>query len=998
MSTDHREREFERSIVQSLVDHGGYTEGVPGDFSAETALLAGAAIAFVRSSQPKQWERFASNHPGDAKPHFIKCLCKNLDTHGMLHVLRHGFVDLGVHIDMMFSMPQTSMNPEAMELYGRNVLTVVRQIKHSVKRPNDALDLCFFVNGLPVATAEIKTKFTGQSYRNARTQYRKDRDPADPVFRFKKRALVHFALDTDEVWMTTRLAKEATGFLPFNKGNGDAAGNPVNPDGYKTAYLWEYVLARDSWIDILARFLHLEVKKEHGKVVSETVIFPRYHQLDAVRKLTDDVRRRGAGGNYLIQHSAGSGKSNSIAWLAHRLASIHDSADHKIFNSVVVITDRRVLDKQLQDTIYQFEHKAGVVEPIDKDSGQLAAALKSGAAIIITTLQKFPFVTEKIGELPERAYAVIVDEAHSSQTGESTKEMKAVLASSLDEAEAEALEEEAKSYDYEDEIVRSMSARGRRKNLSFFAFTATPKFRTLEMFGTPDAEGKPRPFHLYSMRQAIEEEFILDVLGNYTTYKTFFRIAKRITDDPELDKKKAASALMRYISGHPHNIAEKTKVMVEHFYHTTRTLLDGKAKAMVVTASRLHAVKYYFAFRSYIKERGYQDDVKVLVAFSGKVKDPDTGAEHSEASLNGFSDNGIPEQFKGVYNILIVAYKFQTGFDQPLLHTMYVDQMLRGVKAVQTLSRLNRIFPGKRGTFVLDFCNEAGDIHDAFEPYYVSSTVDEVTDPNDLYDYKAELDDHQVYWPQEVENFAREFFKPGRKKTGAEQSRMHGYIDPAVERFAQLDKEEQDDFRSKLSGYLKLYSYVSNIMPFSDPALEKLFVFARFLRTKLPKGDREGIVYIDDDVALEYYRLQKIHEGQSMYLSGEDSELPSDVTGASARGMDDEKVRLSELISTINDLFGDFDFGEADKLFFDQIGADLARDETVQAQAKNNTRSNFLLGVRDAVIDAVVDRMEKNDRMSKKFLDDEAFREIILDRLILEQIYRTLQISAPSVR
>jgi type I restriction enzyme R subunit len=992
MTVDHREREFERSIVAHLVAHGEYVEGNPDNFDSQSALSVKDVIGFVKDSQPKAWERLVTVHQAKSEENFIARLVKELDAHGMLHVLRHGITDYGVHVDMMYSAPQTGLNPEAKALYEKNILTVTRQVNHSVRNPNDAVDLMFFVNGLPVATAELKTEFTGQSYRNAIKQYREDRDPRDPIFQFKKRALVHFAVDTDEAWMSTRLTGRHTVFLPFNKGNDNAAGNPVNADGFRTSYLWEYVLARESWIDILARFMHLQVEKKDGRIVSERIIFPRYHQLDVVRKINQDVRERGAGGSYLIQHSAGSGKSNSIAWLAYRLASLHDTEDKLIFDSVVVVTDRRVLDKQLQDTIYQFEHKAGVVEPIDKHSDQLAKAITSGVKIIITTLQKFPFVTEKIGSLPDRNYAIIVDEAHSSQTGESAREMKTLLGSALDDAEREALEEEEEGRDYEEELIKTMKARGRHENLSFFAFTATPKFKTLEMFGNMGADGKPHPFHLYSMRQAIEEKFILDVLMNYTTYKTYFRIAKKIEEDPDLDKRKAVRALMKYISQHPHNIAEKTKVMVEHFYHNTRKLLDGRAKAMVVTASRLHAVKYYHAFREYIKERGYDDEIKILAAFSGKVLDG--GLEYTEYNLNGFSDNEIPEQFSRDYNILVVAYKFQTGFDQPLLHTMYVDQRLKGVKAVQTLSRLNRTAPGKEDTFILDFANDADTIKEAFEPYYVTTSIDEPTDPNILYDLRTALEKFQVYWPQEVENFAKVFFTVKEKHTAKDQGLLHSYVDPGVERFKALGDDDRDLFKTTLLGFLKLYSYAANIMPFSDPELEKLYAFGRFLYKKLPRRERGGSLYIEDDVALEYYRLMKVRESKAIYLTGTEAELGTEIKVGSGASAEDEKVRLSELINDINELFGDIDFRDGDKLFFDQIAEDLSTSEKIKAQAKNNTRENFKFGVSDAVMDAVISRMSKNEKIAKAFLDNENFRNYILDQIIVRDLYRRLNVEA----
>jgi len=990
MTVDHKEKEFERSIVQHLVEHGGYVEGDPADFDSHLALDKSSTLSFIKNSQPKAWEKLSSIHQAKVEENFIKRLCRELDSHGMLHVLRHGITDYGVNLKLMYSAPETSLNPESVELYNKNILTVTRQVHHSGRHPEQQVDLVFFVNGLPVATAELKTEFTGQTYKNAIKQYRYDRDTRDEIFQFKKRAIVHFAVDTDEVWMTTRLQGDKTVFLPFNRGHDNAAGNPPNPGGYKSAYLWEYVLMRDSWIDILARFLHHQVEKKDGKTVDEHIIFPRYHQLDVVRKIQGDVKEKGVGRSYLIQHSAGSGKSNSIAWLAYRLSTLHDQNDNIIFDSVVVVTDRRVLDQQLQETIYQFEHKTGVVEPIDRHSGQLAKALESGVKVIITTLQKFPFVTEKIEKLPDRNYAIIVDEAHSSQTGETAKEMKAILSQSLEEAEIEALKEEESNPDFQDELIRSMKARGKHTNLSFFAFTATPKYETLEMFGNTGEDGKPQPFHLYSMRQAIQEGFILDVLQNYTTYKTFFRLAKRIEEDPELDKRKATSAIMKYISGHPHNIAEKTKVMVEHFAHTTSRLLNYKAKAMVVTASRLHAVRYFLEFRRYIKERGLEGIVKPLVAFSGRIKDG--GIEYSENMLNGFGDREIPEKFDtDEYNLIIVAFKFQTGFDQPLLHTMYVDQKLMGLRAVQTLSRLNRIYPGKEETFILDFVNSLDDIREAFEPYYVCTAIDEPTDPNRLYDLRTELDAYQIYWPQEIDNFAKVFFKNKEKQTVRDQGMLHSYVDPAVERYTQKAEEEKESFKARLSGFLRLYRYASNIMPFSDVDLEKLYVYGRFLLKKLPKKRDEEKVYVDDDISLEYYRLKKMKEKETIYLTGDESEITSGIHVGEGKGIQDEKARLSEIIETINDIFG-IDFRESEKLFFEQIAEDLSTSNTIKSQAENNTRENFKYGVIDAALDGVISRMEKNEKIAKAFIDNEQFREYIIDNLIVPELYKRFHI------
>ena len=585
------EKAFEESIERSLIGHGGYVKGDPNNFSRDLAIDQMVLFQFIKDTQKNVWDSLVTIHGTDVEKKFLYRLNQELDARGMLDCLRHGITDYGKKFMLAYFKPVSKLNPETQKLFDKNILAVTRQVHYSTK-DESSIDMLLSVNGLPVAIIELKNPFTGQDVDDAKRQYKYDRDERELLFQFKKRALVHFAADTDVIYMTTRLQGSKTKYLPFNKGYNKGAGNPPNPSGHKTSYLWEEVLVKDSWMDILGRFLHLEVEEktfEGRKIKIETMIFPRYHQLDSVRKLSADALANRAGKNYLIQHSAGSGKSNSIAWLAYHLAGLHDRNDKRIFDSVIVITDRIVLDKQLQDTIYQFEHKSGVVEKIDKDSAQLAQALTSGTNIIITTLQKFPFVLDKVSDLPKRNYAVIVDEAHSSQGGESAKKMKDVL-STVDEGElaVEQMEED----DIEDEIRRSMLKRGPRPNLSFFGFTATPKAKTLEFFGQKSIDGKPQPFHLYSMRQAIEERFIHDVLESYTTYQTFFQLSKKIEEDPNVNKKKAACAIARFLTLHPYNLAQKTEVMIEHFRQVTMKKIGGKAKAMVVTASREHVVRY----------------------------------------------------------------------------------------------------------------------------------------------------------------------------------------------------------------------------------------------------------------------------------------------------------------------------------------------------------------------------------------------------------------------
>jgi len=993
VSKAYTEATFEMAIENHLLSSGGYTKGDRDAFDTERGLDPTVLLSFIQETQPKEWEYLYKIQKDKAEETLLDDLCRALDSphEGCLSVQRHGFKCFGKLYRAAYFAPASGMNPETQRLYAANRLTVTRQLRYSSKHAN-TLDLVLSLNGLPIATAELKNPMTGQTWQNAVNQYMNDRDPKELIFQYKKRSLVHFAVDPDEVHMTTRLSGRSTRFLPFNLGDGTGAGNPENKDGYKTSYLWEQVWQRDSFLDILARFIHLQIEEKRlgGKMVKrETMIFPRYHQLDAVRKLVLDAREKGAGTNYLVQHSTGSGKSNSIAWLAHRLASLYNAQDEKIFDSIVVVTDRLVLDQQLQNTIYQFEHKQGVVEKIDIDSTQLAEALAAGVPIIITTLQKFPFVTEKIGDLPKRKYAVIIDEAHSSQGGESATEMKGVLAGTAIQEEAETMAEEEDLPDYEEEILRTMAKRGRQPNISFFAFTATPKYKTLEVFGKPGPEGKPVPFHLYSMRQAIEEGFILDVLKYYTTYKTYYRLVKSIEDDPELDKRKAARALARFMSLHPHNIAQKTEVMVEHFRHFTRHRIGGRAKAMVVTSSRLHAVRYKQSFDKYIAEKNYEG-IKTLVAFSGAVKDPDVpGLEYTEVGMNkGIREKELPERFStDEYHVLLVAEKYQTGFDQPLLHTMYVDKRLSGLRAVQTLSRLNRTHPGKEDTFVLDFVNEPEEILTAFQPYYEQTTIGEQAEPSQLYELQARLNEYQVYYWAEVEEFAKVFYKSREKQTSSDHAKMNACIDPAVSRYEGLEDEVREEFRKTLVAYRNLYSFLSQVIPFQDSDLEKLYSYIRFLLTKLPR--RSGPIYhFDDEVALKYYRLQKISEGLIDLRIGEETPVygPTEVGTGTAH---DEKIELSQLIDILNERFGT-QFKPADQLFFDSIREDAAADSELQQVALANTMENFGYVFLKSLEGLFIDRMDQNEEITAKFLNEEEFQSAV-GKNLLRQVYEQIR-------
>lgn len=986
MPGHHSEEAFEAAIEHYLITKGGYIKGDPVWFDKNRGLDPSMVAAFIRNTQPAEWQYLQNIQKDKAEQTLLDDLCNALDSKhgGCLKVLRHGFKCFGKLFRVAFFAPASGMNPDTLKLYAANRLTVTRQVVYSPKHNNE-LDLVLSLNGIPVATAELKNPLTGQTWRDAVKQYQTDRDPNDLMFQFKKRALVHFAVDPDEAHMTTRLLGKDTHFLPFNKGRDGGAGNPENPGNHKTAYLWEEVWEKDGFMDILARFIHLETreKKVNGKKTkTETMIFPRYHQLDAVRRLVNKAREKGAGHNYLVQHSAGSGKSNSIAWLAHRLSSLYNDNDEKVFDSIIVVTDRRVLDQQLQNTIYQFEHKQGVVEKIDINSAQLAHALSTAVPIVITTLQKFPFVTEKIGSLPDRKYAVIIDEAHSSQGGESAKELKEVLAGEAIREEAKAQAEEEGLPDFEEEILKVMAARGKQPNISFFAFTATPKHKTLEVFGTVGQDGKPVPSHLYTMRQATEEGFILDVLENYTTYKTYYKLIKSIADDPEVDRKKAAKALARFVSLHPYNIAQKTEVMAEHFRHFTRHKIGGRAKAMVVTGSRLHAVRYKQAFDDYITGNNYTG-IKTLVAFSGTVTDPDIpDREYTEVGMNeGIKEKELPERFStDEYHILLVAEKYQTGFDQPLLHTMYVDKRLSGIKAVQTLSRLNRTCHGKEDTFVLDFVNDAEEIQKAFQPYYEQTLAEEQVEVGQLYELQARLDEYQIYYKAEVEEFCKVFYKPKKKQVKSDHAKMNACIDPAAQRYQDREKDIRNEFRKALVAFRNLYSFLSQIIPFQDSDLEKLYAYIRFLLRKLPRNDTGPSYKFDDEVALEYYRLQKISEGSIVLEKGVSYGVsgPTEVgTGVSH----EKKIGLSQLIDLLNDKFGT-EFKPGDQLFFDSITEDAIADGSLRQSALANNMENFAFPFFQALEGLFIERMSQNEDIAAKFFNEGEFQEAVKTHLL----------------
>ena len=997
----HTEETFEAEIEAHLLAHG-YESASPAHYDRERAIFPQEVLAFVKTTQPKAWAKLGKifKAESDLEAKLLRELCRQMDIRGVLKVLRQGCDFHGKKIRLAYFKPGHHKNPDLWTLYALNRLTVVRQLRYDPNNDNE-LDLVLCVNGIPLVTCELKNAMTGQKVGHAKQQYCKDRDPKAPVFRFKQRALVHFAVDTDEVWMTTRLRKEKTYFLPFNRGHNHGAGNPPVAGKHRTHYLWEQVWERESLLDIVGRFVHLQedsgTNPNTGKKwATETMIFPRYHQLDCVRSLEAAARTDGAGTNYLVQHSAGSGKSNSIAWLAHRLTSLHDADDNKAYHSIIVLTDRRVLDQQLQKTIYQFDHKDGLVERIDKHSDQLAKALASGTPIIISTLHKFSFIQEKIGELPDRRYAIIVDEAHSSQSGEMADTVKEMLAgTSIDAKVTEAqIEDELSTPDQL--AVRKALLRGPIPNLSFFAFTATPKFKTLEMFGHRGPDGKPAPFHLYSMRQAIEERFILDVLKGYTTYDRFFKLAKAIVDDPELDKRKAASALARFVNLHPTNIAQKTEIIVEHFRGSVAHLLGGKAKAMVVTGSRLQAVKYKLSFDGYIQKKGYQN-IRCLVAFSGEVADNKApNVKYTEVGMNGgIKESELPEKFASdAYQVLLVANKYQTGFDQPLLCAMYVDKRLSGIQAVQTLSRLNRTARGKESTFVLDFVNEREEILAAFQDYYEVTTTAEELDPQRLYDLQHELVEAQVFTESEVDGFAAVFYKLPSSANLKAHAKLNSWVDPAVDRFKALGtndderKELQKAFRDRLAAFRNLYSFLSKIIPFQDPKLEKLYAFGRMLLRKLPRPDGSAPIELDDDVLLTSLKIKMQAEGDLDLQDGEGGEL----TGPSATGTRSTpppKERLSTIIDAMNERFGLNLAGHIND-FLSGVSDDLVAAEHMRRGAEANDKANFAHVFNEALSDMMADHLADNTDFVNLFFEDGDLRNFLTKRL-LDEVYRRIR-------
>jgi len=1018
----HREIAFEQELCAHLGAHGWlHTDGDATAYDRQRALFPADVLAWVRTTQPEAWEALERNYGARAAETLLDRLRAQMDQRGTLDVLRHGIEMVGLRSKLLLAQfkPAFGLNADILARYAANRLRVVRQLRYSLHNEN-AIDLVLFLNGIPVATAELKTDFT-QRVEDAVDQYRFDRVPnpkglsAEPLLSFPSGALVHFAVSSSEVFMTTRLASSATSFLPFNKGDAGGKGNPINPHGHRTAYLWEDVWARDSWLEILGRYL-VTVRNEKKQPVG--LLFPRYHQLDVTRKLQQAVLTDGPGTRYLVQHSAGSGKTNSIAWTAHFLAEQHDAEHQKLFHTVVVVSDRKVIDGQLQDAIFDMQRKTGVVAVIKGEgkpkSEQLAEALQGDKKIVVCTIQTFPFALAAVRELAAtqgKRFAVLADEAHSSQTGEAAAKLKELLST-----EELAALQDGGELSTEDLLAAQMAARADERNITFVAFTATPKSKTLELFGTrpdptrkPAPDNVPAPFHVYSMRQAIEEGFILDVLQNYTSYKAAFNLAHGgdAFDDKEVERGSAMRGIMGWVRLHPYNIAQKVQVIVEHYRSTVAPLLGGTAKAMVVVASRKEAVRWQLALQKYIASKGYP--LQSLVAFSGEVVDTDSGPDpftEATPSLNpGLKGRDIREAFKGpAYQILLAANKFQTGFDQPLLCAMYVDKRLDGIQAVQTLSRLNRAYPGKDTTYVVDFLNDPQEVLAAFKVYYETATLTTTTDPNLVYNLRAKLDATGYYDEFEVERVVRVVATPSSRQSDLEAA-VTPVADRLVKRYnaalvefrvatergnaaeAEAAKHVMEAltlFKSDLGAFGRLYTFLSQVFDYANTDIEKRAIFYRYLLRLLEFGrEREGLDL--SKLELTHYALRNKGTVRPLLVKDAPAPLPPIAEAGAGAVQDREKARLAEIIEKVNDLFTG-ELTETDRLTYvtGVIKGKLLESPVLRQQAQNNSKEQFAASpdLPRANQDAIMSALDAHTTMSTQALNSPAIQKAMLEILL----------------
>lgn len=982
---------------------GGYME------HRDRALDAATLVNFIQTTQPKAWDRFERMCNSDSTAKFAKVFNDAVDRLGMVAVLKHGFKHRGIPFKVVFFKPESGLNESAADHYAKNVCRCIRQF-HFAETGNQTIDMLLDVNGIPLVGIELKDQFTGQDVENAMRQWREDRDPRCRCLKFNTRMVAFFAVDLENVYMTTKLEGAKTFFLPFNQGSAGAgndggAGNPANPDGYATSHLWEVALQKDSLLDIVNKFLHLEVKEEteldaRGNEVKrkkERIIFPRYHQLDSVRKVIADVRANGTGKNYLVQHSAGSGKSNSIAWTAYRLASLFVD-DTPLFDSVVVVTDRRVLDSQLQETISGFDHAIGSVVTIGKDktSADLRDAINGGARLIVSTLQKFPVIYEQV-ESKGKRFAIIVDEAHSSQTGTSALKLKSALADKRDAleeyAEIEAEAEDAAA-DWEDQLADELASHGRHKNLTFVAFTATPKEQTLEIFGDEWPDGSFHPFHVYSMRQAIEEGFIMDPLANYVSYSEAVELARTVPDNPDVPSSPTLKLLRKYKELHPYALGQKAEIIVETFRNVTRTKIRGKGKMMVVTASRLATVRYYHEIKRYMQKKGY-DDIEVLVAFSGAISDPadgPDGPEYTEPVINvGHDGQRVAEsqtkaEFHNYGDVLVVAEKYQTGFDEPLLHTLVVDKKLKDVKAVQTLCRVNRIHPDKEDTYILDFVNKPEDIQKAFERFYTETSLSEQINTDLLYQVQTDIRGYGLYDESDIEAAAEIVFTDGKGKSQSNvQGKLAAVLKPAVARYNELNDDERYQVRRKVRSFCKWYTYITQIVRMFDRDLHKEYVYLSYLRHLL-KVEKIPVEAVDDKVEMRFYKLKQEFEGSISLEPGGGVLDP----GGAAKTVTPDKKRdpLQVLVDKFNEQWAG-NFTEGDRVVIDTLWKRIAENPQVADTIRRDGRQVFESSLLPKVFDEEARRayVENTDSFTSLFEDSEKYRAMMsaIGQLLVEK-------------
>lgn len=975
---NYTEKDLESFIESYLLEHNGYIKRESKDYDKDLCFDAELLISFLESTQSKALDELKKRLGENYKSEILKHIALKIGKEGIVKALQKAIEIRGIKLHLAYRKPSNTLNSDSVKNYHKNTLSIIRQLYYSKDNTN-SIDMVVFLNGIPLVSIELKNQLTGQNVYDAIAQYKKDRDPKERLLR---NCIVHFALDCDLVYMSTKLERDKTRFLPFNRGlnngRGDiglqsGAGNPAS-EGLKSAYFWERILKKDTLLTLVFDFVRL-VKD------SDSIIFPRYHQFDVVEKLLEDAKANGVGRRYLIQHSAGSGKSNSISWLAHNLASLHDNDSKLIFDSMIVVTDRKVLDSQIRDNVKGFEGVSGVVEAITQGSRQLREALEEGKKIIITTIQKFPYILDEITSLKSKTFAIIIDEAHSSQSGTNAQKMsEAIRDKSLDE------EEEAREESLDEKIIEIIKNKKLQKNASYFAFTATPKPKTLEMFGMPcEINGEVRfiPFHLYSMKQAIEEGFILDVLRGYTTYKSYYKILSSIKDDdPRYDKKKANAKLKAYVENHKDSIAKKAEIMIEHFFTHSYKKIGAKAKAMVVTKSRKSAIYYYFAFRKYLKD--HYPQFEAIVAFSGELHLD--GETYSESALNGFSEGVLKEEFKkDKYKFLIVAEKYQTGFDEPLLHTMYVDKKLSGVSAVQTLSRLNRICKDKEDTCVLDFVNSHEEIAESFSAFYKQTYLGQRSDPEKIFELKSNLLEYEIYTQDEVEVFVESILKEEKENI------IHAQLDRMVERFNKQNEDIKAEFYSKIKNYLNNYAFLAQILPYEDVNLEKHYIFLKKLIAKIAPPRSEDLAKgILDNVSFDSYRVQLI-KSEDIRLKGDGKLMPSSADGSS-KIQGAELQELSEIIKEFNEKYGNVEWNEGDKIVrtLQNIKEDVLKDEKFVKSSKHSDRQNLCIEFEALLQEKMQEIIDVNFDFYKHFTDDAALKRRITQKMfdiVLNEIY-----------